>query len=108
MLVGARLPRLQRVADVHSRKGVAAVGLPDSYPLEGDGSRVPHETCQQCEWLSFCHQGCPKFRHAQNRKFEDLDYFCQSYKMIYSKAAGPLRDEVKKLLGDRRPAAATT
>ncbi|MCP5119175.1 MAG: SPASM domain-containing protein, partial [bacterium] len=68
---------------------------------------VPHEICQQCEWLSICKRGCPKFRHAQHRQFEDLDYFCQSYKMIYSKAVGPLRAEVKKLLGDRRPAAAT-
>lgn len=46
LLVGAKLPRNQRVADVHSREGVAAVGLPASYPLDGSGNLVPHSRCQ--------------------------------------------------------------
>ena len=66
-----------------------------------------HEECQRCEWQSICHQGCPKFRHAPGRKFEDLDYFCQSYKMIYSKCVGPLRKEVQKLLGRSAPPVAS-
>jgi hypothetical protein len=45
-LVSARLPRAQRVADVHSRQGVAAVGLPASYPLDVDGQIVGHDLCQ--------------------------------------------------------------
>mgnify|MGYP005849145605 CR=1 FL=1 len=59
---------------------------------------IAHPECQRCEWQSICHQGCPKFRHAQHRQFADLDYFCQSYKMIYAKSAGPLKKEVEKLL----------
>ena len=59
---------------------------------------IPHEECRRCEWQSICHQGCPKFRHAPGRRFEDLDYFCSSYKMIYAKCTGPLRREVEKLL----------
>ncbi len=59
---------------------------------------IVHEECRKCEWLSICKQGCPKFRHAPNRRFEDLDYFCQSYKMIYSKSVGPLKKEVEKLM----------
>lgn len=62
---------------------------------------IAHPECQQCEWQSICHQGCPKFRHAPGRSFEDLDYFCHSYKMIYSKCVGPLRREVQKLFGNR-------
>jgi hypothetical protein len=46
VLVGATLPRSQRVADVHSREGVAAVNLPASYPLDGRGKLVPHSRCQ--------------------------------------------------------------
>jgi hypothetical protein len=46
VLVGARLPRQQRVCDVHSREGVAAVGLPASYPLDVDGAPVTHARCQ--------------------------------------------------------------
>lgn len=45
-LVAATLPRGQRVADVHTRQGVAAVRLPATYPLEGDGRVVDHERCQ--------------------------------------------------------------
>jgi uncharacterized protein len=54
--------------------------------------------CMVCEWQSICHNGCPKFRHSMHGKFEDLDYFCQAYKMIYAKAAGPLRQELAKLM----------
>jgi uncharacterized protein len=61
-----------------------------------------HPECQVCEWQSICHGGCPKFRHGPQGQFEDLDYFCQAYKMIYARAVGPLRKEVEKLLG--RPA----
>jgi uncharacterized protein len=60
---------------------------------------LAHPECQVCEWQSICHGGCPKFRHGPNGRFEDLDYFCDSYKMIYAKAAGPLRAELKKILG---------
>ena len=46
LLVGVKLPGNQRVADVHSRDGVAAVGLPASYPLDSSGNLVPHSRCQ--------------------------------------------------------------
>lgn len=58
---------------------------------------LAHPECQVCEWQSICHGGCPKFRHGPHRQFEDLDYFCEAYKMIYARSAGPLREEVKKL-----------
>ena len=59
---------------------------------------IAHAECQVCEYQSICHAGCPKFRHARHGRFEDLDYFCPAYKMIYAKANGPLRKEVEKLL----------
>lgn len=46
LLVGATLPRDQEVADAHSAKGVAALGLPDTYPYERNGRLVSHERCQ--------------------------------------------------------------
>jgi uncharacterized protein len=60
---------------------------------------VPHPECQVCEYQSVCHGGCPKFRHGPRRSFEDLDYFCAAYKMIFARCVGPLRDEVEKILG---------
>ncbi len=64
---------------------------------------LAHPMCQVCEYQGICHGGCPKFRHARNRRFEDLDYFCPAYKMIFAKAVGPLREEVKKILGHEVP-----
>ena len=46
LLVGCALPRRQVVCDAHSRAGVRAAGLPDTYPLEKDGAPVPHARCQ--------------------------------------------------------------
>lgn len=64
---------------------------------------VAHPECQKCEYQSICHGGCPKFRHGQHGDFADLDYFCASYKAIFARACGPLRDDLKKLFGDRMP-----
>jgi uncharacterized protein len=64
---------------------------------------LAHPECQACQYQVICHGGCPKFRHAPHRRFEDLDYFCRSYKMIFARAVGPLREEVKKLLGRGAP-----
>ena len=47
VLIGAALPGDQRVCDAHTRKGIAAVGLPASYPLDTRGDLVPHAICQQ-------------------------------------------------------------
>jgi uncharacterized protein len=60
---------------------------------------LPHDECRVCEYQAICHGGCPKFRHGPRRNFSDLDYFCRAYKMIFSKATGPLRREVEKILG---------
>lgn len=46
VLVSAVLPRRQRVADVHTRDGVAAVGLSPTFPLDARGNLVPHGRCQ--------------------------------------------------------------
>ena len=66
---------------------------------------IAHPECQVCEYQSICHGGCPKFRHGPHGDFAELDYFCQSYKMIFGKSVEPLRAEVKKLLQNQRPAA---
>ena len=45
-LISARLPRAQRVADMHTPAGVSAGGLPARYPLDVDGQLIDHELCQ--------------------------------------------------------------
>jgi uncharacterized protein len=59
---------------------------------------VPHAECQVCEYQNICHGGCPKHRHDQRGAFEDLDYFCPSYKAIFGRAVKPLQAEVNKIL----------
>lgn len=44
--MGAALPRDQAVADAHSPQGIAALGLPRTYPVERNGRLVRHERCQ--------------------------------------------------------------
>jgi hypothetical protein len=46
LLIGATLPRDQDVADAHTPGGVAALGLPATYPLERAGELVDHGRCQ--------------------------------------------------------------
>ncbi|MEO7143363.1 MAG: anaerobic sulfatase maturase [Bryobacteraceae bacterium] len=60
---------------------------------------IAHPECQVCNYQSICHGGCPKFRSGPLGRFEDLDYFCAAYKMIYAKSAGPLRQEIARILG---------
>ena len=46
-LVAARLPRRQVAADMVTAEGVAAAGLPSTYPDDGSGERVGHEICRR-------------------------------------------------------------
>ncbi len=64
---------------------------------------LAHPECQICEYQSICHGGCPKYRHGPHARFEDLDYFCQAYKMIYAHSVGPLRAELRTVLGHEVP-----
>ncbi|HLK50013.1 MAG TPA: anaerobic sulfatase maturase [Bryobacteraceae bacterium] len=61
---------------------------------------VPHAECAVCEYDSICHGGCPKLRHAQNRRFDDLDFFCSSYKQIFARAVPLLRREIRNPVGN--------
>jgi hypothetical protein len=45
-LVFARLPDAQRAADAVSAQGLAALGLPASYPLGSDGQVIDRAVCQ--------------------------------------------------------------
>ncbi|WP_217586510.1 anaerobic sulfatase maturase [Lentibacillus saliphilus] len=44
-----------------------------------------NEACKSCEFLHLCHGGCPRNR-IQDDGSRDVEYFCESYKMIYHHA----------------------
>ena len=46
VLVGAVLPRDQRVVEIHTSAGLRVVGLPDTYPHDHAGRLVAHDRCQ--------------------------------------------------------------
>lgn len=46
VLVAARLPAGQHVADAHTDTGLAALGLPPSYPLDANGTGIGHDACR--------------------------------------------------------------
>jgi uncharacterized protein len=58
---------------------------------------LAHPECQACQYRSICHGGCPKLRHGPHGRFEDLDYFCQAYKMTFARSVEPLRAELRRL-----------
>ena len=41
----------------------------------------------------------PQVPPRSARQFEDLDYFCSAYKMIFAKSVGPLKREIARILG---------
>lgn len=47
VLIGATLPRDQRVCDAHTPRGVRALGLPETFPYDAKGNRISREPCQQ-------------------------------------------------------------
>jgi uncharacterized protein len=63
---------------------------------------IRHPACDACEYETLCWRGCPHTRRAKNGSFEDLDYFCESYRMLYAKAVRPLETEVRKILAGAR------
>ena len=46
VLVGCTLPPHRVVCEAHSRAGLRAAGLPETYPLDEDGGIVPQARCQ--------------------------------------------------------------
>ena len=46
VLIGCALPRRQIACDAHSAAGLRAAGLPAAYPLDENGTPVPHARCQ--------------------------------------------------------------
>lgn len=63
---------------------------------------IRHPACDACEYETLCWRGCPHTRRAVRGQFEDLDYFCESYRMVFAKAVKPLEAELRKLLSTRR------
>jgi uncharacterized protein len=58
---------------------------------------LAHPDCQVCEYQSICHGGCPKYRHGPHARFDELDYFCEAYKMIYARSVPQLREELRRI-----------
>ncbi|MGG3926977.1 anaerobic sulfatase maturase [Metabacillus fastidiosus] len=55
------------------------------------------DPCKTCQWKKLCHGGCPRNRKwSSELSLSEVDYFCSSYKQIYSYA-----EERMKKLGNK-------
>jgi uncharacterized protein len=59
---------------------------------------IPHPDCEACEYFYLCQGGCPKHRKDPRGRFEDPDYFCAAYKMMFEKTVKPLKKDVEQIL----------
>ena len=41
------------------------------------------EECENCKWLEFCYNGCPKFRGIVKSEPPNKFYYCESYKTFF-------------------------
>jgi uncharacterized protein len=55
--------------------------------------------CAVCEYRDICLGGCPKFRRGPHGRFEDLDWFCEAYKMAFSHTIPRLKAELLRSIG---------
>jgi uncharacterized protein len=86
-----------KLANIHEESWAEIARRPRRFQFAAKKT-LDHPECRVCEYQSICHGGCPKFRAGPKGTFEDLDYFCSAYKMIYAKATGPLRRELAAVL----------
>lgn len=63
--------------------------------------RIVHADCSACDYRSICEGGCPHLRRGRYGRFEDLDYYCTSYKMLFGRNVGKLTKEVEKIMRRR-------
>lgn len=56
-------------------------------------------TCKSCEYLHYCHGGCPRNRIGQQESESlGLDYFCESYRMLYAHGEQRMRKLARSLI----------
>jgi len=89
-----------RLGNIHEDSWIDIARKEARYNFAGKKA-VEQPECAVCEYRSLCHRGCPHLRRARNGRFEDLDYYCSSYKMLFDRNVGKLTKEVEKLLRHR-------
>lgn len=51
------------------------------------------ENCRECRFFSFCQGGCYYIRHLSRMLTDDPNYYCKSYKMIFSHIHAALKKQ---------------
>ncbi|NOX90143.1 MAG: anaerobic sulfatase maturase [Calditrichaeota bacterium] len=74
-----------RLGNIHQGRIIDMLNSPQQKKFGLIKRLLPRE-CQNCEWLRNCRGGCPK-----DRRQEELNHFCQSFKMFFEHADSRLR-----------------
>jgi len=61
--------------------------------------------CRDCEFLRFCHGGCPKHHRPIGTSPERVNHFCEGYKMFFGRALGELERMAEYLRRGETPPA---
>ncbi|MDY6913695.1 MAG: anaerobic sulfatase maturase [Planctomycetota bacterium] len=59
--------------------------------------------CQHCEFLRYCHGGCPKHHVPIGIDPARVNHFCEGYKMFFSNALGELKRIAEYIKQGRQP-----
>ncbi|MBN1553315.1 MAG: anaerobic sulfatase maturase [Phycisphaerae bacterium] len=57
--------------------------------------------CEDCEYLSFCHGGCPKHHMPLYGGPERVNYFCEGYRRFFAEALPELRKIAEQIQRDQ-------
>lgn len=57
------------------------------------------EQCRACEWLSFCHGGCPRHRLFPQGTLTSPTYLCTAYRRFFAHALPQLREIAAECAG---------
>lgn len=56
------------------------------------------QQCLDCEYLKYCHGGCPRNRVSEENN--NYDYFCESYRTLYQYSAKKMKVLTNKIKMD--------
>jgi len=87
---------------IHEQYRLGDAGQQPLEALMADGSweafrsqkKVLAESCQACEYLHYCHGGCPRNREGHAGK----DVLCESYRILYAHGEDQMRILAKKII----------
>ena len=85
-----------KVGNIMDRALAELVGDPKLDDFAEMKTKLP-AACRDCEFLEFCHAGCPKHHIPTGRDPARVNHFCEGYKMFFREALGELKSIAERI-----------